>query len=560
MPALKNSTEVLQALASGNLKEHLHVNLELKEDWAQKYGVKVSGLANKLDQIITFLVIGVTDAGTPAGQSEAWARKTEEVLSQQFNTLLDPVQACSEISCQQVQGNWVVIVTIRNPGDVTYWDSKAYSAAGTTVDEMDPTAILALRMQLPGLTDYTNQFIKSQYNEQLVQRFAEQVAQREKSPEQIVTSERLAPLRHLRLLERQAARVLFGSAAFRIIRYNAAGEPTTNSKETGLYRLLLPEFIDELSHYNSCTYSAKAVKEALANAVAHAAYYENDGEVIVEIWPDKIMISNLCISESSYFANRWFSRSHKTFNGLLMEALRVSGSVDELGRGKHVIFAESIKLGQQAPEVILERAGRYNRWKLLIYGANPHANLLRVLDRSRQIYKDERKALIAQALVLWRGKPVKEIRNFVDGDFAASFAEVLAGLDGPIFYYEPEDMITLRRWAKILIGEGKDSKNFSAGEEHGLKDRLYNFCSKHNDFVVTPAILRDLSGMTNAPAEKALSSTILARWATSGIVQKVGHGKYRFVERLPDIPLVDSMQKTLMELFAKFPTDNPYKG
>ena len=53
-----------------------------------------------------------------------------------------------------------------------------------------------------------------------------------------------------------------------------------------------------------------------------------------------------------------------TINGLLMEVLRVAGHVDELGRGKNLIFSDSIKNGKRSPEVILERAGRYDRWKL----------------------------------------------------------------------------------------------------------------------------------------------------------------------------------------------------
>jgi hypothetical protein len=354
--------------------------------------------------------------------------------------------------------------------------------------------------------------------------------------------------------ERQASRILFGSCPFRTIYYDKNGEPTSNIKTTGLYQILQPEFIHQLASYNGCHYSERALKEGFANAVAHAAYFESDGEIILEVHPDRIVISNLCIRESTYFANRWFSRSHKTINGLLMEVLRVAGSVDELGRGKHLIFSQSIELGQPAPEVIIEKAGKYERWKLVVYGANPKPTMLRLLERSREIYKDERKALIAQALVLWRDKPVKEIRNYVDGDFARQFAEVLSGIEGPIFYYEKEDRITLRRWAEVLIGEGKDSKDLSPGEEEKLQALAYDLQVKYNNGIITPKDLRELCPMGNTQSEQVLSSSILKRWHNKGIVEKLGHGKYKFITKTQfSPPLFDEMLK----IFSQPPSFEP---
>jgi hypothetical protein len=64
----------------------------------------------------------------------------------------------------------------------------------------------------------------------------------------------------------------------------------------------------------------------------------------------------------------------------------------------------------------------------LLYGGTQDENLLRLLERSRAVYKDAQKALVAHALVLWRNQPVSEIRNYIDGDFSRQFAEVLSGL------------------------------------------------------------------------------------------------------------------------------------
>jgi hypothetical protein len=214
-----------------------------------------------------------------------------------------------------------------------------------------------------------------------------------------------------------------------------------------------------------------------------------------------------------------------------MEALRVAGHVDELGRGKHLIFAESIKMGKRPPLVVIERAGRYDRWKLTLYGGTQDSTLLRLLDRCRSIYRDEQKALIALALVLWRDRPVSEIRNFIDGDFSRQFAQVLAGLEGPIFYYREGDRITLRRWAAILLGEGKNSKAFAPAEERNLREFAYDIRTKYHDGFITPRDLRQLAAMADTPSERVLSSAVLTKWHNQGIVKRIKRGHYRFVPK-----------------------------
>jgi len=531
---LKNSDEVIEALKCAKLREHLHTNLEVKEDWQLRHGEKLSALANKLSHLVYFLVIGVTDEGRAAGHDEKWARKTEEVISQHINVNLDPTQSCALIECKEVAGVWTIVITVKNVGEVTYWDGIAFSASGTTLARMEPEEVLKLRLQLPGLFDFSNQHIKSQYAPELVADFASRVKEAGHPLEiEIKGSKENSVLLHLGIADRQAARVLFGRCRFRVVKYDAQGDVIENREEFGLFKLLRREFIGTLTSIQGCQYSSKAIKEALSNAVAHAAYFENDGEVVIEIYPTKIVLSNLCIRESLYFANRWFSRSHKTVNGLLMESLRVAKIVDELGRGKHIIFSESIKQGHRAPEVVIENAGKYKRWKLTIHGGNSDEKYLRLLRRTQEIYQEPRKALIAQALVLWRDKPVKEIRNFVDDEFATTFGEVLAGYDGPIVYLKDTDKIALSRWARVLLGEGKDSKALSPGEEEGLYNRLYDFCSRHEGGMVTPKLIRDFAIMGNTKSEQTLSSSILASWVEKQWVEKAGHGKYRFLHKRP---------------------------
>jgi len=397
---------------------------------------------------------------------------------------------------------------------------------------MGPPDILKLRIQLPGLIDYSKQHHKSAYNEGLVRCFVDQIADKRYAIDgELNTAGPEEPLRRLGLFERQAARLLFGKASYRLVRYDDEQHPISNNRLDGLISLLLPEFIRELCHEGGGHFSERALKEALANAVAHAAYFENDGEIMVEVYPDRITVSNLCIKESTYFANRWFSRSHKTVNGLLMETLRIAGYVDELGRGKNLIFSDSIKSGKRPPEVHIETAGRYQRWKLMIYGGKEDEKLVRLLERCREIYNDERKALIALALVLWRHRSVTEITGYVDGDFARQFAEVLTGAEGPIFYYPEKERIYLTRWAEVLLGEGKDSKALSRGEEQRLQTVAFDICSKYRGGTITPRTLRELANMRNTKSEQVLSSNILSKWARDGIVKKTDKGKYEFVKK-----------------------------
>jgi hypothetical protein len=214
-----------------------------------------------------------------------------------------------------------------------------------------------------------------------------------------------------------------------------------------------------------------------------------------------------------------------------MEILRFAGFVDELGRGKTLIFSESLKSGKKLPQVILEKSGRYDRWRLNLYDGTKNTIQLKLLSRLKETYTDEHKALIANALVLWRDRPVAEIRQYIDGESLPLFAAVLADINGPIFYYEKEDKIVLRRWTRILLGEGKDSKQLSIPEEQDLQNFSYDLQTKYHKGYITPKELRDLAGMGHTKSEMTISSNLLHKWTEDGIVEKIKKGIYRFVPR-----------------------------
>jgi predicted HTH transcriptional regulator len=85
---------------------------------------------------------------------------------------------------------------------------------------------------------------------------------------------------------------LFGNCGYRIVTYDANENPQENVQHQGLFALLGDDFINLIQenaqqylHSHDAPFPELALKEALANAVAHSAYFENDGDVVVELFP-----------------------------------------------------------------------------------------------------------------------------------------------------------------------------------------------------------------------------------------------------------------------------------
>lgn len=550
-----NIEMLLKCCRNHTLLEHRASNVELKSSWNQDNGKKISAYGNRMSTTLSWMCVGIADDGTLCGHDEVWAKATEQRISQHLNQYLDPQMTCLGISCHEVDGKWFVIIKFRNPGSVVYWNNAAYKAAGTTIDIMTPEEIMKLTVALPGLTDFSAQPWTGVYDIEKARDFSRTVAER-RSGTTLDSLGELAPddaLGRIGVNNTNTQRILFGDIRYRVVRYDHNGVPIANDTYSGLYGILQPAFLTDVQQWShrqmrggSPPYPQKALKEGFANAVAHAAYFDGDGDVMIELFPDRICISNLCLKDSTYFANKWFSRGHKTVNRVLMEALRLAGAVDELGRGKNLIFAESLKNGKRAPEVVVERGGRYDRWRLYIFGGEQNPVQLRLYERLRRMYPDEQKALIANALVLWRGHSMSDIRQYVDGESLRTFIEVLEDLNGPIFYYKKNDQIFLRRWARILIGEGKDSKQLSPAEEEDLFDFARRLQTEYHKGYITPKELREYANMGHTPSEIVLSSHILKKWKEQCKVEKVKKGLYRFVVAQPE----SAPEKNLLQLFS----------
>jgi hypothetical protein len=548
---------LLTLLPSGQVREHRHTNVELTENWSQEKGKKLSSHANALAAgtfpvDVSWLVVGVQDCGILCGNSEEWAREQELQIAGHLREYLDPFQACRSLVCFETPAGWIVVLEIHSPNTATLWNGSAYKLLGTSTSVMSPAEFMGLTTSLPGEADFSGMPCEGPLDNILARRFCELVATRF-GPEVVGNLRTLTGhgiVERLGLARTQAARILFGDCQYRVVRYDFDGEVIENVSQTGLARLLLPETQQALQRYDCLSTDPgmpllgktqrstgrigcpdQGLAEAMSNAVAHAAHFERDGDIVVEVWPDRISVSNLCVRESTHFANRWFSQERFTLNPLLMGALRLGPFVDELGLGKRRIYRSSIVAGKRPPIVEIGRAGRMCRWRLILFGGETDTNVIRLRDRLSALYKDDRKALIALALALWRDKPIEEIRNFLDEESRELVSQVAEDLQGPIFFSPDTGRIYLARWARVLLGEGKETRQLNRAEERRLLEAVHSYSTQHTDGEITPRELRDIAGLGDTNAARTMSSNVLAKWMKANIIKRITRGRYRFVQQ-----------------------------
>lgn len=525
-----------------NIIEIDFVNIELKSSWKQEDGKKISGIANRGNNDSSFLIIGINDHGNVLNNDKTWATQTEEILSNHFNQYLDPVQTCKNIFCEEYQpGNYVIIVEFHSPNMLVLWNKKPYKMSGTTCLEMSPEEAMEYTLKYPSKNDFTSQDNEAILNKELITKYFERIISKYPTPAFQILLEKNHDegLLHLHMLNKQVARLLFGDAKYRIVIFNTDGSIIHQDTKTNLITILNDNLWEEIVKWYKDKYDLdadniypkKAINECFANAVAHAAYFRDDGDIIIEIHKDKIIVSNLCLPESGYFANKWFSRSHNTINKLLMESLRISKYVDELGRGKYLIYSEFLKASKHPPEVYIESAGRLNRWKTFLYGNIFEENYKHAFEALKERYGNTEKAQIAFSLVLWRGKSVEEIKRYIDGDSAKKYSEIINDFRGPIFYYEKNNQFILNRWMRLIIEEGIESKTLSSSEEDNLYKFAYNMATKYENAIITPKKIREYGDLGKSNSAKTQSSMLIAKWKKEGkVIPCDKSGEYKFVQ------------------------------
>ena len=409
---IKDLKEIKAMLLKGALTEHAYENVELKRGWSLEYGEKISMLCNGQPDTDCYLIIGVEDDGSLSGKDDSWLSSTIENVSQHCNQFLDPAITLVDLTTEDIKKSKVIICKVKNPGVVVKWKDKAFSGSGTTKKQLSPEGILELSLSLPGMKDITKQKTSFTANDSLVKDFCEMGG--------LEFNE--YTLHRLHLDDTKCGELLFANGKFRFVTYDDKGDITKNDTRTGLINILSDSFSEEIVDYYSIDHSkshnptSSMLREAIGNCVGHAAYQENDGEIIVELHPGGLSISNLAYAEYTSLANKWFSSAHKSPNSFLMETLRVANKVDELGRGKQKILSECLTNGFSAPVVNVSEAGRYKRWTLKIRFEEQSDRYVNLQIALKKQYGDnEEKYLIAYALVLWSDQKFSEIKKYFDG-------------------------------------------------------------------------------------------------------------------------------------------------
>ena len=156
-------------------------------------------------------------------------------------------------------------------------------------------------------------------------------------------------------------------------------------------------------------------------------------------------------------------------------------------------------------------------------------NIQRLL--SKQYQGQPEKTLIAYALILWHKKLLSDIKKYFDSHDLKIAVEVIRDIKGPVFFWEERDSIVLHRWVKLLIEEGKSSKEFTYHEELELYKSCLSLHNKYRNGLITPAEFRELAHLSNSSSDMSLSSRIMKKWTGEKKLHKVKRGTYKFTER-----------------------------
>jgi predicted HTH transcriptional regulator len=541
MPQL-SLDQLVSLLESGDLREVTQSRTELKSDWHQDHGKDISAIANNLALAGGWVVIGVNDQGKLLGKSADWLKRTEEQISSHINQYLSPSWAATVQGKSLVNGG-CVLIEVTNPGDVTEWNKKPYKLTGTVSQQMTPDEQLALSIQLPG-EDFSKTQNKGTVNGALVMEFAKKLQEAEPS-EFSVDLANIAPtdiLKKLSLHERTAAAILFGEYKVRVVRYDSDGDILDQVEKAGTYYALSDDFIAQVQAWTrkqgtilkgqtasvteEAPYPTKALREVLANAVAHALFHRDYGKIVIELRPNRLTVSNHCSLEAKLFTKKWFSRDTHVRNKLLMRALRTARITDEVGTGKSRIFRLMIESGKREPIVEFLETGTIGRWSITLYNEEQNAPLLGLIVRFKEAFLDPDKWRIATALVLWRENSWTEIQEKLDEHYKRVALEVIQNDASPVIVIN--NRLFVRRWVSVGL-TGQVSKRFTEAEEEQIKIFLQAraFSSgRQGNFSTEEA--RKVIGLSDSQSEITQLSNLFRKWSEKDLIRRIKRGHWRF--------------------------------
>lgn len=536
--------ELRQKLADGTIEPQLSA-VEFKESWQQSSGKDVSAIANQIQIIRGWLVVGVADNGQLGGKTLEWAKAQEQTISSHLTQFLQPVFAVLSVIILDVNGSYCVAIEIHNPGDVVYWNGRSYKLVGTTSPEMKPDEILDLSFKLPG-ADFSKHKNECEIDPALVLNFAKKVNEVVAAEDFHLDLEKVTPkqvLAKFNIVDTNVAAILFGNYAFRYVHFDENGDILDQRSIKGLYKLLSDDFLDEIQSWtrskgtslkgatSSATeempYPMKALREILANAVAHAFYQRDQADIVVELHPNKIRISNNASLESKAFVNKWLSRNHKTYQKHLMNTLRAAKITDEQGSGKIRIFKQMIANGKREPIIEFDDLNTHGRWSIALFNEESNLALKGLYNRLLEIYGQIEKAQIAQALLLWRNRNWSEIVVYLDEGYKHQVDEVLAEKECPVRRYD--DKLYTKRWAQVALS-GQVKKEFSEAE----KSSAYKFLKTlsaigDGEGYMTSEEAKQYVGLSNTKQESGQMGKLFNDWKKKGLVKKIKNGHWQFL-------------------------------
>ena len=560
-------TVLIEKLSSQQLTENAQI--EFKTKWHQDYGKSISAIGN--DEKGGWLIVGINDNGVLLDNSSGWLRKQENQIENHIRQYLEPDSTVQSISIESLNNKKFILIEIINPKAVVSWNKKFYKRVGTRTEEMTPGEKQELELNRPGL-DFSSFDYKSAINSSLVLDFAKFL----KNGEDWIKLSADNILSKLNIKNKNVSGILFGDFSFRVAHYNQESELIDQYEKQGLYSLLKEDFIQHIQSWTRAKgirlipgslsvteekpYPDSVLREVLTNAVAHSAFEKKEREVKVELYKNRIKISNHCSAKSTAFINKKFSQGHFSYNPFLMKILRKAKFSDELGTGKNKIFRHIIESGKREPLFEYQKiSDDYGIWSVTIYNEQPNQNFLKLLEKLRKLYEnDTDKYKISAAMVLWKNKTLKEIFSYIDEYHKKIISEILSSGNSPFLLTpeytgkkdkEPEVKIHLKRWVKVQL-EGQESKVFSRSEENTFKEILKNYVYKENrDGHITNKEARQLFGLSDSQSEIVQLSKLFQQWEKNGFIERGKRRGYWKVKQKPKPALFSTID--IIESYLK---------
>ena len=526
------------------MRETSFPRLEFKSKWDSKYGRDISAIANDESQTGGWLVVGVDDDGKLAEHDEKWAKQFSEKIGNQVNEFLTPSSSVRHVTVEAIGTAYIILIEIANPGDVTEWQGEAYKLSASSSKRMTSEERVSLAMKLPG-EDFTKEPWDGEIDSSLVLDFAKKVADArpDEFSDGLKNLSSVEILKRLQLYGTRASGILFGDYPVRIAYYNADDDVLENTTKEGIYNILTDNFLSQIQAWtkkegtvvegnttsvtDTPSYPAKLLREIFANATAHALYQREQGEIIIDICPDRIVARNNASLEAKHFTQQWFSKKTFVKNKVLMTALRTAQITDELGTGKARIFRLAMESGKKPPIIEFTGLKNYGKWQITVYNNVQYKHLTQIMEKFYDIFPTKPHARIAVALVFWKKHQWNSILERLDEYHQEMAQEVLEHPYAPVTIIDNE--IFVKRWIEVAL-TGQQSKSFTPLEEEKIRKILAALAFQNGrKGMLTTQEAKTIIGLGNSQSESTQLSNLFRKWRDENIVTNEGRGRWKFL-------------------------------